>query len=289
SGDCTRRFARRLGGTLLMGQGPHGEIMSRGKGAGMNSGSLLTWTQPRFVAHIAATFLTVVLFAHHASARASGLVAPWPADAQAPLPGAWKAQYHPDIAAHTRFSLVEKAGVTLLQANANQSYGTLVHAFAQPQVLSTMGWAWQVLEHPAQAKLQTKAGDDAGAKVCAFVQIDESRLSLGTRLALGAARTLSGEPLPAATLCYVWGSPGEPVGMVFNNPYTDRVKNMVLRDSSPGGGMVTESRDLQADARLAFGKELPDGPVRFTGIALGTDADNTKSKATALFGSIVAK
>ncbi|HEX4916724.1 MAG TPA: DUF3047 domain-containing protein [Limnobacter sp.] len=246
-------------------------------------------TRPWGVVHASAALLALVFGAAHSFAQATNLVAPWPADEQSALPVAWQPQYHPDIAAHTRFALVNKSGRTLLRAQADQSYGTLVHAFAQPQVFNTLSWDWQVLEHPAQANLQTKAGDDAGAKVCAFVQIDESRLSLRTRLALGAARTLSGEPLPAATLCYVWGSPGEPVGVVFNNPYTDRVKNLVLRDAPAGGSMVTETRDVQADARLAFGKELPNGPVKFTGIALGADADNTQSKARALFGSLVAQ
>ncbi|HEX4842982.1 MAG TPA: DUF3047 domain-containing protein [Limnobacter sp.] len=241
------------------------------------------------VVHASVAVLALVSSAAHSPAQATDLVAPWPADEKSALPAAWLAQYHPDIAAHTRFALINKGGRVLLQAQADRSYGTLVHAFAQPQAFNALRWDWQVLEHPTGANLQTKAGDDAGAKVCVFLQVDESRLSLRTRLALGAARTLSGEQLPAATLCYVWGSPGAPVGSVFNNPYTDRVRNLVLRDTSAGGSMATESRDVQADARLAFGKELPNGPVKFTGIALGADADNTQSKARALFGSLVAQ
>ena len=38
----------------------------------------------------------------------------------------------------------------------------------------------------------------------------------------------------------------------------------------------------------AFSKELPEGPVMITGIALGTDSDNTKSIAKAVFGKISA-
>lgn len=216
-------------------------------------------------------------------------VTPWPVDPKAGIPASWKAQYHPDIKAHTQFTLLQKGEQTVLRADALQAYGTLVHAFAAPRVFNELQWDWQVLTHPAGANLKTKEGDDAGAKVCVFIQIDESRLGLGTRLALGAARTFSGEPLPAATLCYVWGTPGAAVGQVFDNPYTERVKNIVLRDVPPGGELLREQRDVQADARKAFGKELPDGPVKFTGIALGADSDNTKSRAAALFGSIAAK
>ena len=68
----------------------------------------------------------------------------------------------------------------------------------------------------------------------------------------------------------------------------DKEKNIVLRDAASATELVAEKRDLQADARKAFDKELPEGPVMFTGIALGADSDNTQSKAKALFGSVLA-
>lgn len=222
-------------------------------------------------------------------ATAAEAIKAWPSDPAVGLPAGWKPQFHPDIAAHTEFKLIRQGDKTVVQADADKSYGTLVHAFPKPAELKSLKWEWQVLTHPSNASLQTKAGDDAGAKLCAFIQVDESRIGLGTRVALAAARTVSGERLPAATLCYVWGVPGEKVGQVFDNPYTDRVKNIVVRDMANATELVAENRDLQADARKAFGKELPAGPVLFTGIALGADADNTKSKARALFGKISAE
>lgn len=220
--------------------------------------------------------------------QSADVLKPWPADPAAGIPMPWKAQYHPDIVEHTQFKLLKLGTETVLQADSDRAYGTLVYALSKPVVLNSLAWKWQILMHPAQANLQIKAGDDAGAKVCAFIQIDEGKLGLGTRLALAAARTISGERLPAATLCYVWGSPGEKVGQVFDNPYTDRVKNIVLRDTASAPELIAEKRDLQADARKAFGRELPEGPVMFTGIALGVDSDNTQSKARALFGSLQA-
>lgn len=216
--------------------------------------------------------------------QASELVTQWPGKASQPIPSPWVAQYHPKIPQHTEFKLVQTDGAVALEAVANKAYGTLVHPFASPVVLNTLSWEWQVMTHPTGADLRTKAGDDAGAKLCVFVQIDESKLGLGTRLAMAAARTLSGEDLPAATLCYVWGLPGEKVGQVFDNPYTDRVRNMVLRDLPGSSELLSEQRDVQADARLAFGDELPKGAVRFTGLALGADSDNTGSIAKARFG-----
>jgi hypothetical protein len=221
--------------------------------------------------------------------HASEALPQWPVDVSAGFPAAWKPQFHPDIAAHTEFSLQKNGEKTVLLADADKAYGTLVHLFDTPKVVKTLSWEWQVLTQPTKANLRTKAGDDAGAKLCAFVQVDESKIGLGTRLALAAARTVSGERLPAATLCYVWGTPGEKVGQVFDNPYTDRVKNIVLRDISSAADLVSENRDLQADARKAFGRELPEGSVKITGLALGADSDNTKSKAKALFGKLSAQ
>lgn len=240
----------------------------------------------KLVALTLASLPGLLAFSH---VQAAEVVAPWPADTSAGIPSPWKPQYHPDIAEHTQFTLLKKGGSTVLQADADMAYGTLVHPFSKPTELKTLSWSWQVLTQPTKANLQTKAGDDAGAKLCAFVQIDESTLGIGTRLALAAARTVSGERLPAATLCYVWSVPGEKVGQVFDNPFTERVRNIVIRDTATAGELIAENRDLQADARKAFGDELPAGPVKFTGIALGADSDNTKSKAKALFGSISAE
>lgn len=238
---------------------------------------------------LSASVLGAALLCVCTSSFAAEALKQWPSDTSSGIPAPWKTQYHPDIAAHTEFKLQKQGDKTVLLADADMAYGTLVHPFSKPLALKTLSWEWQILTQPTKANLQTKAGDDAGAKLCAFIQVDESKIGLGTRLALAAARTVSGERLPAATLCYVWGVPGEKVGQVFDNPYTDRVKNIVVRDAATASELIAENRDLQADARKAFGKELPDGPVMITGVALGADSDNTQSKAKALFGKVSAQ
>lgn len=199
-------------------------------------------------------------------------------------PSGWTAQFHPDIAAHTQLSLVQGAEVPVLRVLSEAGYGSWAYRFEQPEQIDQISWQWQVLEKPTGADLKTKKGDDAAIKVCLFVAIDESRLGLGTRLALGAARTVSGEDLPAATLCYLWA--GQPYkGQVFPNPYTDRVRNWVLRDESASDNWLQETRDVRADVIRVFGPELPrienQPQVKLLGIAIGGDADNTKSRSNA--------
>lgn len=215
----------------------------------------------------------------------------WPKSATGPIPSPWTAQFHPKVKQHTEFKLAEWGGQTVVRADANQSYGSMALVFPSPSALDSLQWSWAVLTHPTGANPRVKEGDDAAAKVCVFVAIDESRLPLGTRIKLGAARTLSGEALPAATLCYVWADEGQAVGAWFNNPYTDRVRNIVLRSAPAvqGSALVTEQRDLQADARRAFSSELPEGAVKFLGLAFGADADNTQSRAVGVFGVIQVK
>lgn len=206
-----------------------------------------------------------------------------------PIP--WQAQFHPKIKAHTEFELQAATdGPSWLKIIADKSYGSWVYAFKKPgHVIRELSWQWRVEQHPDGANLRTKAGDDTAVKLCLFVAVDEQKLGLSQRMALGAARALSGEDLPAATLCYVWAEKDETAGAVFNNPYTNRVRNMVLRvlpGTATSSAFQIESRKVQDDVRKAFGEELPDGPVRLLGVAVGGDADNTQSKSVGLIRAI---
>jgi hypothetical protein len=196
-------------------------------------------------------------------------------------PSGWKAQFHPDIPAHTQLSRVQDGEGLVLRLESEAGYGSWAYRFDQATEIQSMSWQWRALEKPSTADLKTKPGDDAAIKLCIFVAIDESSLSLGTRLALGTARTLSGEDLPAATLCYLWANQLYK-GEIFPNPYTERVMNWVLRDESVSQQWLMEKRDIKADAIRVFGRELPvvNGipQVKLLGLAIGADADNTKSR-----------
>lgn len=199
-------------------------------------------------------------------------------------PQGWSAQFHPDIPSHTDLRRVKKENGLILQVQSASGYGSWAYQFDSATPVEQLSWNWRVFEKPKSADLKTKTGDDAAIKLCVFVAIDESRLGLGTRLALGAARTLSGENLPAATLCYLWA--GQPYkGQTFANPYTDRVRNVILRDEPADGVWLNELRDVKADVIKAFGDELPmvnqQPEVRLLGLAIGGDADNTQSQSLA--------
>jgi hypothetical protein len=71
---------------------------------------------------------------------------------------------------------------------------------------------------------------------------------------------------------------------VLADYYTDRARMVVLESGAARAGeWVTETRDLAADFRAAFGEAPPD----LIGIAIATDTDNTGEHATAWFGDLV--
>ena len=165
------------------------------------------------------------------------------------------------------------------------SYGTLVHDLkdAPPARLQ---WRWR-LDQPlsggtAAPDLTTKAGDDAALKVCALFEHPLERVPFVERTVLRIARSVSGEALPAATVCYVWDS-AHPAGRQGANPYTRRVRYISLRGSeAPTGQWLSEQRDLARDFATLFADELPAGstvpPLR--SVLIGADSDNTASRSS---------
>ncbi|HEX5629102.1 MAG TPA: DUF3047 domain-containing protein [Usitatibacteraceae bacterium] len=200
----------------------------------------------------------------------------------APLPAGWRPLTLPRVAA-PEVALVDDAGVTVLRSRAAAAAGTVTHDLdADPAARPTLAWRWKVDRVLARANLAEKGGDDFAARVYVFFDVPVEALPLGARVKAVLARAVWGEKLPTAAICYVWDNRHEP-GTSAWNPYTDRVRTVVLRSASPGA-WAGESRDLAADFRAAFGSQWA-GPVpRATGIAIGNDTDQTGETATAWFG-----
>jgi hypothetical protein len=184
----------------------------------------------------------------------------------------------------TRFEAGQADGQPAVRVVTASSYGTLVHDLkdAPPARLQ---WRWR-LDQPlnggkAPPDLTTKAGDDAALKVCVMFDHPLERVPFVERTVLRVARSVSGEPLPAATLCYVWDS-AAPAGLKGANPYTRRVRYISLQgQASPVAKWVNESRDLALDFRTLFADELPAGasPPRMSTVLIGADSDNTASNS----------
>ena len=191
----------------------------------------------------------------------------------------------------TRFELAEVQGERALKVSTRASYGTWVHDLPKAEP-GRLQWRWRLDQAltggQGVADIQTKAGDDAALKVCVMFDHTLDRVPFGQRTLLRIARSISGEDLPAATLCYVWDSV-HPAGLQGANPYTQRVRFITLQGKgAPLAQWQSESRDVAADFAKLFADELPQGaavpPVR--AVLIGADSDNTGSRSVGWVGAI---
>ena len=184
----------------------------------------------------------------------------------------------------TRFEWANVQGERALKVSTRASYGTWVHDLPKVNP-GRLLWRWR-LDQPltggkAVADILTKAGDDAALKVCVMFDHPLDRVPFAQRTVLRIARSVSGEDLPAATLCYVWDSV-HPAGLQGPNPYTQRVRFITLQGKgAPLAQWQAESRDVAADFAQLFADELPAGAAApsVRAVLVGADSDNTGAQS----------
>lgn len=178
----------------------------------------------------------------------------------------------------TRFSLVDVDGRRALRIEAEQSYGNLVHPLTPETTARRLSWRWRADQLNAAADLRRRDGDDTTLKVCALFDLPLEKVPFVDRQVLRMAQSGSAEPLPGATICYVW-DPHLAAGTRLDSPFTRRVRYVVLRSGAAAEPQwQREQRDIAADFRQLFGNESAAVPP-LLGIALGADADNTKGRS----------
>lgn len=180
----------------------------------------------------------------------------------------------------TRFEPVRADDRDAVAVVVDASYGNLLAELPAQAAPRRLSWSWRVEQPNARADLRRKDGDDSAVKVCASFDLPLDRVPFVERQLLRMARAASGQALPAATLCWAWGV-DEPVDTVIDNPFSRRVRSLVLRGRADAAGRwVDESRDLAADFRRAFGDEIDAvPPVLAVGVA--GDGDNTGGRSRA--------
>lgn len=175
----------------------------------------------------------------------------------------------------TRIEPVELDGARVLRIESERGYGQWVLDVRPPAaVRAALEWEWRLERRNDAADLKRRAGDDTSLKVCALFAMPDDRVPFDERWLLRLARSRSAEPLPAATLCYVWDA-RLPAGTLLPNAYSRRVRYLVAEDAdSPLASWRRQRRHLGADFLRAFGDESKEVPPLMA-IAVGADADNT--------------
>lgn len=145
-----------------------------------------------------------------------------------------------------------------------------------------LSFSWFVPALNERADLREADIDDAVVRVILTFDGDRSRMTPRDHMLSEIAHLVTGEPLPFATLMYVWDH-RYPVGSVIPNPHTQRIRKLVV-ESGPQhlNQWVDVERDIEADYRLVFGE----APGRLTGIGVMSDSNNTGENVHAWFGPL---
>ncbi|MEO8506635.1 MAG: DUF3047 domain-containing protein [Betaproteobacteria bacterium] len=201
-----------------------------------------------------------------------------------PLPAGWVPLTFSGVERHTEYSLVRDGdGTVVVRALADRSASGLIRKVDLPtDERPLLAWRWKVDRLLTRGDVRRKEGDDYPARVYVSFRYSPERLSFAQRIRWGTYRVFYGEYPPHAALNYIWDA-NAPAGTTVPNPFTDRVRMIVVESGSARlSQWLDYERDIAADYRIAFGEEAP--PI--SGIALMTDADNTGETAAAYYGDI---
>jgi hypothetical protein len=183
----------------------------------------------------------------------------------------------------TRFDYVRIDGRDTVSVHADHSASMLRQKIRiEPAELGRVRFSWKVPALIEQADLALRDKDDAPVRIVLAFEGDRSRLSAKDAALSELAHALTGEPMPYATLMYVWCNQRAP-GTVVNSPRTDRIRKIVVESGGARlGTWLDYERDIRADYERAFGE----APGALVGIGIMTDSDNTRSRTQAWYGPV---
>lgn len=190
-----------------------------------------------------------------------------------PLPGKQATDYVP--------GQLEGREVVAVRADASASM-LRQRVRIEPQDLGKLYFSWKVPALIAQANLAQRDTADSPVRIVLAFEGDRSRWSFKDNMLSELAHALTGEPMPYATLMYVWCNTRAP-GSVIVNSRTDRIRKLVVE---AGEGNLNQWLDYERDVRADFMHAFGESPGALVGIAIMTDSDNTKTIARAWYGAV---
>lgn len=183
----------------------------------------------------------------------------------------------------TEFAYARQEGRHAMAVHATSSASMLRQALHIPAArLGRVNFSWKVPELIDAADMALREADDSPVRVVLAFEGDRSRFSAKNAMLSELSHAITGEPLPYATLMYVWCNTRAP-GSVIVNPRTDRIRKLVVESGSKNlNRWLDYERDIRADFVKAFGEP----PGALLGIGIMTDTDNTHSTTQAWYGPL---
>lgn len=185
--------------------------------------------------------------------------------------------------AQTEFKLERQGQRLAMRAHAQSSASMLHQTLRVPaDRLGRLQFEWQAEGLIDQADMAERDSEDSPVRLILAFEGDRNRFSAKNAMLSDLTEALTGEPLPYATLMYVWCN-RRPVESVIVNPRTDRVRKLVVES---GADHVKQWRVYQRDVRADFVKAFGEDPGALVGMAIMSDTDNTRSSVKAWYGNI---
>jgi hypothetical protein len=199
------------------------------------------------------------------------------------MPDGWKPLTFKKIPKHTSYEVVKNGDVTVVKAVSEASASGLTKPVViDPKEYPIVRWRWKIDNVLKGSDVTLKEGDDFPARLYITFEYDPDKVSFGKKLKFKAGQALFGD-IPIAALNYVWDTKAL-VGTIVENAYTDFAKMVIVESGTQNVGMwIDEERNIYDDYKKAFGEE----PPMINGVAIMSDTDNTKERATAYYGDIV--
>ena len=183
----------------------------------------------------------------------------------------------------TAFRLEKHDHRDALSAHAQASASMLRQRLNVPAgQLGRLQFAWQIDNLMADADMGERDSEDAPVRLILAFEGDRGRFSAKNAMLSDLTEALTGEPLPYATLMYVWCN-RRPVDTVIVNPRTDRVRKLVVET---GPAHIRQWRQYERDVRADFERAFGEAPGALVGMAIMTDSDNTRGHVRAWYGDI---
>ena len=152
----------------------------------------------------------------------------------------------------------------------------------EPDRLANIKFSWQVPALIANADLGDRDLADSPVRIVLAFEGDRSKFSGKNTMLSELSRALTGEPMPYATLMYVWCNTRAP-GSVITSPRTDRIRKLVVES---GAKNLNQWLDYDRNIRADFDKALGEAPGALVAIGIMTDSDNTHSNVRAWYGPV---
>jgi len=213
------------------------------------------------------------------------LLGPSPEDVDANgLLHGWQPLRFHDIPVQTEYTVgMDGDGYAVKAVSKGSASGIFTEVDVQPEIFQQISWGWKVHNLINKGDPTQKSGDDFPARVIVAFHYQSDQASLFKRVKYELTRLIYGRYPPGSALVYVWDHQF-PVGSMFDNPYTDWAKIVVV-ESGPSkvGKWVIERRNMFSDYKSAFGTDPP--PLKFIGIM--TDTDDTEEQAVAYYRQII--